>query len=287
MHFFVTAVVLGVLVGAIYGLFSIGLGLSFGVLRMVNFAYGDFIAVAMYIAAEIILATHVSLYVAIPLVALSFIPIGYFTYVVFFRGTGRRAEHDQLVISLGLSLLLETILTNVFGTQPYALYPTSIPSVHLSWLYLPRPQLIAGLIALVLTVGIDLYLRRSRIGRAVRAVVADREVATTLGIDDRKVFTGAFVASMVVAGIAGAAMYGYLPVTPDVGVNFVLLGFIIVVLGGIGDLRGAFLAGICVGLAETLTASYWSTNVQDIVPYALFIVGATMLPRGVLGKAVA
>lgn len=286
MHLLVSSVVAGLLVGAVYGLFSVGLSLSFGVLRLVNFAHGDLVMGGMYGASALIAATSISIYVAIPIIALAAVPFGLFLFAAFFRGTGVRSEYDQLIISLGLALLLETAAVNLFGNNARALNPLSIRSVRIGWLHFSQPQLVAFAVAVVLTAVIDVVLRSTPIGRAVRAVVADREVALLMGVNERRVFAGAFVVSVVVAAIAGVVLYGYLPVTPETGSNFILIAFMVVVLGGIGDLRGTFAAGLLVGLAENLTATYINTSIQDVAVYGLFVLAIVFRPAGLLGKGV-
>lgn len=286
MHLFVSALIAGLLVGSVYGLFSVGLSLSFGVLRLVNFAHGDLVMVGMYGASAIVAGTSMSIYFAIPIVAVAAIPFGAILYVVFFRGTGTKSEYDQLIISLGLALLLETAAVNLFGFNARALNALSVSSIKIGWLHLSEPQVVAFAISLLVTAAIDVVLRQTPVGRSVRAVVADREVALLMGINERLVFAGAFVVSVLLAGIAGVVLYGYLPVTPETGADFVLLSFMIVVLGGIGDIRGTFAAGLMVGLVENLTATYLNTSIQDVVVYFLFIVLIVFRPAGIFGKGV-
>lgn len=253
---------------------------------MVNFAHGDLVMGGMYGASALIAATSMSIYVAIPLIALAAVPFGMLLFVAFFRGTGTRNDHDQLIISLGLALLLETAAVNLFGNNARALNPLSIPSVTIGWLHLSQPQVVAFGVAVVLTLAIDVVLRFTPVGRAVRAVVADREVALLMGVNERRVFAGAFVVSVVVAAVAGVVLYGYLPVTPTTGSDFILIAFMVVVLGGIGDIRGTFAAGLLVGLVENITATYVNTSVQDVAVYALFVLAIIFRPSGLLGRGV-
>jgi branched-chain amino acid transport system permease protein len=285
MELLVSVVASGLLVGAVYGLFSVGLSLSFGVLRLVNFAHGDLVMFGMYAAAAFVGATSLSIYFAIPIVALAAIPFGVIIYVVFFRGTGKKSEYDQLVISLGLALLLETVAVNLFGYNSKALGALSVSSISIGWLHLSQPELIAFVVSLGVTAVLVFVLRRTAIGRSVRAVVADREVAVLVGINERLVFTGTFVASVVLAGIAGVVLYGFQPVTPQTGSDFILLSFIVVVLGGIGDVQGTFVAGLLVGVVENLTATYGNTSIQDIAIYALFVLVIVLRPNGLFGRS--
>jgi branched-chain amino acid transport system permease protein len=280
----VEAVILGVLAGAVYALFSVGLSVSFGVLRLVNFAHGDFVMLGMYFGY---FAAHSWGLPIGAVIVSSVVPaalLGYVVYQVFFRGTGQGGNHDQLLIAIGLSILLENGTLEIFGESARSVNVLSVQTFHLGPIYLPEPQLLAAAVAVILVAAFDLGLRKTSFGRAVRAVVADRTVAELNGIRPNLVFLGTFMASIVSAAIAGIVLLGYLPVTPEVGGNLILIGFISVVLGGAGDVRGTAAAAVIVGLTESLVTTYWAARVQDVVAYALFILVAILRPRGLFNR---
>lgn len=285
---FLEAVVIGVLTGSVYGLFSVGLSLVFGVMRLVNFAYGDLVMVGMYVAYMVSHATHLTIYAALPVAILGAVPAGILIYGVFFRGVDvSNRAHDQLLISLGLSILIENSVVDAFGSTPIgSTDPLSSAAIHIGPLGLPVSQLIAFGLAVTLTVATQWVLARTRVGRALRAVVSDREVAMLLGVRPTRMFGIAFIASVALAGFAGVAQFGYLPATPNAGATLILLAFVCVILGGVGDTRGAFLAGIVVGLIESITTTFWRPNLQDTVVYAVFVAAVLIRPRGLLGTAV-
>ena len=287
MTTFIQSLILGILAGAVYGfLFSIGLSLSFGVLRLVNFAHGDFVMVGMYLAYVAEHTWGLPLAAVLPLSIIPAALVAYLVYIVFFHGTGRQAEHDQLIISLGISIILENAALDIFGDTARSLNPLTISSFRFGGLYLPKAELLAFILSVILVAAIDLVLSRTGFGRAVRAVVANRGVAELAGVRSSRVFTLTFVISIVLAIVAGIVIVGYLPATPDVGSNFVLIGFIAVLLGGTGDLRGTFAAAVIVGLTESLVSIYWAPSVQDVVAYGLFVVIAMTRPRGLFGRGV-
>jgi branched-chain amino acid transport system permease protein len=283
---FIQALILGVLAGAVYGLFSIGLSLSFGVLRLVNFAHGDFVMVGMYLGYFAAHAWRLPLTAVLPLSIIPAAMVAYIIYVVFFSGTGKSADHDQLIVSLGISIILENAALDAFGDTARSLTPLTIPAIRFAGLYVPTAELQAFILSLVLVAAIDIALARTNFGRAVRAVVSNRTVAELAGVRSNRVFALTFVVSIVLAIIAGIVIVGYLPATPDAGSNFVLIGFISVLLGGPGDLRGTFAASVIVGLTESLVSIYWSPNVQDVIAYGLFIVIVMTRPRGLFGRGI-
>jgi branched-chain amino acid transport system permease protein len=284
----IESLVLGVLSGAVYGLFSVGLSLVYGVMRLVNFAYGDLVAVGMYVAYSISTALHTSLYVGLVFALLGAVPAGAILYVGFFRGAeAQHRSHDQLLISLGLSVLLENGLSDIYGSTPIAsANGLANSAIHIGPLGIPDGQVVAFVIACCLTAVAQLILMRTRIGRALRALVADREMASMLGIRTSLMFGLSFIASVALAAVAGVILFGYLPASPDAGQNFILLGFVCVILGGVGDTRGAFLAGLVVGVIESLTTTFWNPQLQDTTVYIVFLIVIMLRPRGLLGTAV-
>lgn len=281
----IQALVLGLLAGAVYGLFSVGLSLSFGVMRVVNFAYGDFVMMGMFGAYLISTRTGYSVYLSLPIVIVGGLLVGWIVYFVFFRGTeAPERHHDQLLIALGLSILLEASAVDLFGSEPKTI-GNGGSSVTVGGLSLPVAQIIAFVIALGLTAGIEVVLLRTDVGRALRAIVVDRQLATMMGVRGSRVFPAAFAASIALAGIAGVVLFSYYPVTSDVGQTFILIAFICVVLGGAGDTRGAFVAGLVVGVLESLTTTFWRPELQDTVVYLVFVVAVLTRPKGLFGRA--
>jgi branched-chain amino acid transport system permease protein len=286
MTTFLQTLLLGILGGAVYGLFSAGLSLAFGVLRLVNFAHGDFVMLGMFTAYAVFTQLHVSIYVAIPIAIVVGGIISVPVYFIFFKGVAQKTVHGQLVIALGLSLLVENIVLNVAGSQSRALNPLSTPTWHAGGLFIPEPQTYAFIAAVAATVLLELLLQRTAAGRVLRAVVADREAAQVLGVRPERAYIWAFALSIALAVVAGVVLFGYYPVDYMVGQNFILIGFICVTLGGVGDVRGAFVAGLVVGVSESLVGTYWSITVQDLAAYAVFVLGCLFFPRGILGRAV-
>lgn len=285
-----TAIISGLLVGSLYGLFSVGLSLVFGVLRIVNFAHGDVVVVGMYLAYLVASLLHISPYLALPVVAIALIPIALLTYWLLFHKTRGGNSHDQLIITIGLSILIENGALLIYSSTPRSIGGALgyggvayLPG-HIS---VPTVDLYGAAASLTLTLALYVFLQRTQFGRSVRAVVADRRMAEWIGIRSDFVYMAAFVISVVLAGVSGAVLVTHVPATPTLGSTLTLIAFICVVMGGTGDILGAFFAALIVGLTETLSATYWTTSVQDVVPYLLFIVIVLVRPQGLFGRAIA
>jgi branched-chain amino acid transport system permease protein len=278
------AIVLGVLAGSVFGLASVGLSAVFGVMRMVNFAHGDFIMVGMYIAYAVSSGLRWNVYLSLPFVIIAMAIFGYVVFKILFAKAAIGGQHNnQLIISLALAILLEALAQQVFGSDPRIVPgPKGGPSI--GSLVLPTAQLVGFGVAVACMVLLEIGLNRTRHGRALRGVVSNRETATLVGIPVGSYYTLAFMISAVLAGISGVVLAAYYPVTPDVGLTFVLLSFVCVLLGGAGDIMGTFIAGLIVGVVESLTATFWHPTYQDVTVYALFIVLVLLLPRGIRGN---
>jgi branched-chain amino acid transport system permease protein len=280
----------GLLIGALYGLFAVGLSLVFGVLRIVNFAHGDVVVVGMYLAYLAGTFLHTGTYLAIPVVAIALIPLGFATYLLLFHKARGGNSHDQLIITIGLSILIQNGALLTFSSTPRNL-GGALGSGEVTRLFgnisVPSVDLYGAGASVLLTVALYVFLRRTQFGRSIRAVVADKRMAEWIGIRSGFVYMAAFTISVILAGVSGAVLVAQMPATPNLGTNLTLIAFICVVMGGTGDIVGAFFAALIVGLTETLSATYWSTSVQDVVPYLLFIVIVLVRPQGLFGRAIA
>jgi branched-chain amino acid transport system permease protein len=279
------AIALGILAGAVYGLASVGLSLVFGVMRLVNFAHGDFIMIGMYVAYWFTSATGWSVYASIPVVVLFLAVMSYVVFYVLFRKSALTGRHtDQLVISLGLAILLEAAAQQIFGSNSLSV-PAPTGGITIGAIVLPTTQLVAFGVGIAAVVALEIVLNHTVVGRGLRAVVSDREMASILGIPVGTLYVAAFVVSGVLAGLAGVVLVAYYPVSPTVGLNFILICFVCVLMGGAGDIIGTFVAGIIVGIIESVTATFWHPAYQDVVVYGVFIVVALVRPQGVLGRS--
>jgi branched-chain amino acid transport system permease protein len=239
----------------------------------------------MYLAYTFHYSLHLSIYTAIPFAALAAIPVGVILYWICFRGTeNSTAAHSQLIIAVGLTIVLQTLAQQIYGPTPKT--SPSIRSLHISDISIPSAELIAFCAAIVLTVALQLLLAKTQLGRALRAIVVDREMARLIGIRSNLVFPLAFAGSTALAAVAGVVLYGFYPVSPVAGNTFLLIAFVCVILGGAGDTMGAFLAGLLVGVTESVTATYWHGDLQDVPAYVLFILVLMVRPAGLLGRGV-
>jgi len=276
----------GLLIGAVYALFSSGLTLIWGMMNVINFAHGEFVMLGMYVAfwAFTLAGLGPASFGAAAAVLL-FI-LGVLVYLALIRHVMRGPMLSQILSTFGLLLFLRYAAFWAFSanfvTLPEGLFG---PSLDLGGILLSAPKLVAGIAALLLTIGMHLLLTRTAIGSQILAVAEDRQAAMLMGIKPDRMQAIAWGLAGASAGIAGALIATFFPISPTVGESLALIAFVVVTLGGFGSVPGAMLAGLIVGLIESLSAYWFGPVYQDVFVYGLFVLILWVRPHGLLGKA--
>jgi branched-chain amino acid transport system permease protein len=278
----------GLLIGGVYGLIALGLNLIFGTMRVVNFAQGALLMVAMFMAYGL----HVSLGLHPYLTPLVTVPVlfglGYAIQVVLVTPLLARDKTREpmsvLLMTLGLALLLENLALMLFRADYKTVQVSQTNAVWFLGDYVVSVSRFWALVALIATVGaLWAFLSRTDLGRAIRAVGQDRQVARLLGINDRVIYNYAFGISTAVMGIAAATLLPFYYIHPGVGTSFLLKAFVIVVLGGLGSMPGAALGGLAVGVIEGVIGIWTQAAVAQILLFAVFVAMLFFRPAGLLG----
>lgn len=284
-------IVNGVLLGGLYGLFSSGLTLIFGITRVVNFAHGDMITIGMYGAIWLSISTSLPPLLAIIPVAGVMLAAGFGLYRFVLQRTITRkgltsdeTETSQMVLTFALSIFIENGLLLVYGPQSRSTRSTLGSSFRLGSIFLNEARLVTFAIACIVFILLYLLLSRSRFGRIVRGTVDDRDMATMLGIDTRMIYTVTFGIGSALAGITGVCLATFYPVTPNTGASFLIIAFVTVVLGGLGSVVGAFFAGIVVGMTQLFTATYISIALQNVAIFVIFVFVLLLRPQGLFTR---
>jgi len=279
----------GIMMGSMYGLTALGLTLIFGVMKVVNFAHGSLLMVGMFAAYWLILLTGMH-----PLLALCIVPpalffFGYYLQDLIIRPVFK-AEHQVrepltvIIVTTGVWYVLDNLALMLFGAE-YRTVKTSITgqSFSLGDVIVSVPKLLGFLVTLATATGLHLFLQKTRTGKAIRATSLDREAANLMGIDQYKIYNLAFGLGTATAGVAGCVLVPFYYVYPSVGVVFDIRAFIIVVLGGLGSIKGAVLGGIVVGLIESVFAQYMTSTWTEAIIYAIFLIILFYKPSGFFG----
>jgi branched-chain amino acid transport system permease protein len=277
-------IVSGLLLGAVYALFSSGLTVIWGMMNVINFAHGDFVMLAMYVAFFAWTLGHAGPAVAVPLAAALLGLLGVAVYFGLIRSVMRGPMLAQFLGTFGLALLLRYsafwAFSANFVTLPDALVGGTIV---IGGLRLAASRVLAGVVALALALGLYLLLSRTMLGARMLAVAEDREAAMLVGIRPDPMQALAWALGGASTGIAGALIALFYYISPTVGESLTLIAFVVVALGGFGSVPGALLAGLLVGVVESVSAYGFGPVYQDVVVYALFLAVLWLRPQGLLG----
>jgi branched-chain amino acid transport system permease protein len=276
----------GLLAGAVYALFSSGLTLIWGMMNVVNFAHGDFVMLAMYLAFFLYTLFHLGPGVFLPAGALALAAFGAVVYLGVIRHVMRGPMLAQILATFGLALLIRYSAFWAFSANFVTLPDTLVGgTLRIAGLRLQAPRVLAGGVALALTLGLHFMLTRTMLGARMLAVAEDRAAAMLVGIRPDRMQALAWALAGAATGIAGVLIALFFYISPTVGESLTLIAFVVVCLGGFGSVPGALLAGLLIGVVEALSAYLLGPVYQDVVVYALFLAVLWIRPQGLLGAA--
>ena len=285
MTLLLQAIVSGILIGGVYSLVAIGLSLIFGVMKIINFAHGAFMMLGMFTTYWLYVLLGIDPYFSL----LFSIPFLFFFGLLIERFLIDKVldapEHNQLLLTLGISLVIENLALFLWSPNfrtidvPYATKAATFGTVMIS-----LPKVIAFLFAMLLTGVLYFFLKKTDMGKAIRAASEEKEGALTVGINLKKIYYIAFGIGTACVGAAGTVAAPFFYVSPQVGGVFVITAFVVVVLGGMGNFIGAFVGGIIVGLAESVGAAFFPGQLKQFIIYFIFILVLLFKPAGLFGK---
>jgi branched-chain amino acid transport system permease protein len=281
---YLQAIVNGLLVGGVYSLMALGLSLIFGIMRVINFAHGDMMVWGMYLSFWLFTTWGVDPYLSILGTATAIFLLG----AAVQRGLVNRildAPHEmQILLMLGVAMVLENTALMVFGPDPRRVSTSyALSTFWLGPIVFDLPRVATFGVALALAVGLYLFLKKTELGRMIRAASDNRVGALLVGTDILKVFTLAFGIGAACVGAAGSLMTPFLPFSPSTGLFLTVTSFNIVIIGGMGSLLGAFAGGLLVGVSESLGAVILVPSLKEIFSFILLILILLFRPQGLLG----
>jgi branched-chain amino acid transport system permease protein len=276
----------GLLLGAVYALFSSGLTLIWGMMNVINFAHGDFVMLGMYVAFVVWTVMGGGPAAAVPIAALALASLGIVCYFLLIRHIMRGPMLAQILGTFGLALLLRYSAFWYFGTSFRTLPETLVGGTLLIGpIRIESSRLLAGVVALLVTAGLQLIVTRTALGSRMLAVAEDATAAELMGIRPDRMQAIAWGLAAAATGIAGALIANFFYVAPSVGETLAIVAFVTVSLGGFGSVPGALAAGLLIGIIESVSAYAIGAIYKDIVVYALFVLALWLRPVGLMGKA--
>jgi branched-chain amino acid transport system permease protein len=278
------AVVNGLLIGGIYALVSIGVTLIFGVVKIVNFAQGEFVMIGMYISYFLATCLGIDPLVSLAVSMPALFVVGVLLQKFLIRRVLALGDMPQIFLTFALSLLLINVTLLLFTADYRTVQtPYTETSIHIGVIYVALAKLIAFVVAMGLSGGLWFFLRSTDLGKAMRAAAQNRDVAMLMGINTDRVFCVAVGLSLALAGAAGSLLMPFYPAYPLVGQVFVLMAFVAVVLGTLGNVTGALVGSLMMGVSESLGIQFVGADSGLIVVFAMLLLTLALKPSGLFG----
>lgn len=280
--------VFGILLGALYGLAAVGIALVFGVTKFLNVAHGELLMFGGYACFWLFSLLDLDPFLSLPLTIIFLLLIGTVLYQLLFVRMVKLAVEEKIkntmLIGFGLTLILQNVALLLWTADDRGI-TTSYSGEAFTWLGVRFPYVrVAGLlISLVCLFALQQFLRKTYTGKAIRATVENWEAASLMGIDVYKVYLISFLLGTALAGVAGALVSVSFSVEPAMGMHWTLKSLIVMVLGGVGNFMGTFVGGILLGVTESLTGFFISSNYRQVVGLVLFLLILIFRPQGLFG----
>ena len=280
----INVIISGILTGLVYGLMALGLSVIFGVARVVNFAHGEMMTLAMYASVILFSTFELNPFIAVLPVAAFFFVLGYGLQRWIVNPFVTRPDHAQFMLLLSIAIILTNGQLIFFGPDARSVRIDSLlESIELGPLLIDRGKLYAGLVAVGTAAGLVSFFRFTRRGTAIRACADNWLGAKVVGLNVNQLYALAFGLGTLCVAVAGCMMILLIDLTPAIGPGYTLLAFVIVIVGGLGSLNGALLGGVLIGLSEALAGLVILPSAKGMFSFALLIVVLLLRPRGLLG----
>jgi branched-chain amino acid transport system permease protein len=285
LSIYLEVVVQGVLTGLVYGLMALGLSVIFGVVRVVNFAHGEFTVAAMYAAFLLFTLFGVDPLIAMVPIAVVFFGVGYGLQLALVHRFVGRAEHEQFILLVGLAIIIVNGTLLIFGAdaRPVRL-SYGFDSFLVGPVIVDKVRLYAAAAALAVAAALFLFFRFTPTGTAIRACADNLVGAAVVGLDVRKLYALTFGLGLACVGAAGALLETIADAKPELGPVYTLIAFIIVILGGLGSMTGALVGGVLIGVSEALAGLFIAPSMKSMVSFALLILVLVLRPQGIMGR---
>jgi branched-chain amino acid transport system permease protein len=278
-------VIAGVLTGLVYGLMALGLSVIFGVVRVVNFAHGEMMTIAMYAATALFAAFRLDPFLAVLPVAAAFFLLGYAMQAGLINPFITRPEHSQFMLLVAVAIILVNALLLVFGPDARNVQlDYQLESYELGKVLIDKARVFAAGLAVVAALLLFLFFRFTLTGKAIRACADNYLGAKVVGLNVKRLYALTFGLGAACVAIAGCAMVLLVDVTPGLGPYYTLLAFVIVIVGGLGSMGGALLGGVLIGVSEALAGLFIAPSAKSMFSFGLLILVLLVRPQGLLGK---
>jgi branched-chain amino acid transport system permease protein len=282
---YLNVAVSGLLTGLVYGLMALGLSVIFGVVRVVNFAHGEMMTIAMYLAVVLFAAFKLDpLVMMVPIAALLFV-LGYAMQAGLINPFINRPEHSQFMLLVAIALVIVNVLLIIFGPDARSVQTAyAFDSFQLGRLIVDATKVYAAGAAILVAGALFAFFRFASTGKAIRACADNYTGALVVGLDVKRLYSLTFGLGAACVGAAGVMLVLIIDVTPQVGPTYTLLAFIIVITGGLGSMPGALIGGMLIGTTEALAGLFFTPSAKSMFAFAILVLVLLFRPQGILGK---
>ncbi|MDR3423431.1 MAG: branched-chain amino acid ABC transporter permease [Xanthobacteraceae bacterium] len=278
----------GVLTGLVYGLMALGLSVIFGVVRVVNFAHGEMMTIAMFIAIVLCTGLHLDPLILLVPIAAAMFAFGYVLQRGLINPFITRPEHTQFLLLVALAIIITNVLLIIFGPDARSVQTSyGYDSFQAGPILVDATKVYAGLAAIVFAAALFAFFRYTTIGTAIRACADNHTGALVVGLDVKRLYALTFGLGAACVGAAGTMMVLIIDATPMLGPSYTLLAFVIVITGGLGSMPGALLGGVLIGVTEALAGLLFTPSVKSMFAFAILVLVLLFRPQGLLGKRLA
>ena len=275
----------GILTGLVYGLMALGLSVIFGVVRVVNFAHGEMMTIAMYMALALFSAFHLDPLIMLVPIAVVLFAFGYFLQAGLINSFITRPEHTQFLLLIAIAIIILNVLLIIFGPDAKSVNTSyALDSFQLGKLVVDAPKLYAAVAAVVAAAGLFVFFRFTDTGTAIRACADNYAGALTVGLDVKRLYALTFGIGAASVGAAGTLLVLVIDITPQVGPVYTLLAFVIVITGGLGSMPGALLGGVLIGVTEAMAGLLFTPSAKSMFAFAILVLVLLFRPQGILGR---
>ena len=274
----------GVTLGTNYVLMALGFTMIFGVLRIVNFAHGEFYMLGAFLVLTAIVKFQVSYFLAVVIAVISIGLLGFLAEEVIFRKF-RDKELEGMIVALGLSILMQNLGLVAWGPYDLSIPPVFSGVLKIGSMFYPVERLMVVVLSFLLMGGFYLFLKKTKLGLAIRAIAQDTEIARVQGMRINRLYPLAFAIGTGFAAAAGSVIGPLFQLNPWMGIMPQVKAFIVVILGGIGSIPGAFLGGLILGVAESFVSTYASKAMADMLGFIIVIGILLFRPSGLFGHS--
>jgi branched-chain amino acid transport system permease protein len=278
-------VIAGILTGLVYGLMALGLSVIFGVVRVVNFAHGEMMTVAMYAAAVLFARLELDPFLAIAPVAAVFFVLGYALQAGLINPFITRPEHSQFMLLVAVGLIVINTLLMVFGPDARSVQVDyQLDSYEFGEILIDKARVYAAGAAVATALALYSFFRFTLTGKAIRACADNHFAARVVGLNVKHLYALTFGLGSVCVAVAGCSLTLLIDVAPSLGPYYTLLAFVIVIVGGLGSMAGALLGGVLIGVSEALAGLLIAPSAKSMFSFGLLILVLLLRPQGLLGK---